>query len=190
MRSPAWPERLLIAIGCGCVMAAGIQLVDAASFQQAAGQILERRLATPPPAPSTDGPPAPIAAADDGMVGRLEIPRLRMSAVVMEGEDDATLARAVGHVGGTALPWETGNAVLAGHRDTFFRPLRHLQKGDTIRMTTTRGTFEYRVISTEVVDPRDLSVLAPTADRSLTLITCYPFVYVGHAPQRFIVHAR
>jgi sortase A len=123
-------------------------------------------------------------------VGRLEIPRLHLSVMVMEGDDDATLARAVGHVPGTALPWETGNAVMAGHRDTFFRPLKNLRSGDEVRVTTPRGAFSYRVVRTEIIDPEDVSVLAPTPNRSLTLVTCYPFAYVGPAPQRFIVQAR
>jgi sortase A len=110
--------------------------------------------------------------------------------IVMDGDDDATLARAVGHVRGTPLPWESGNVVLAGHRDTFFRPLRNIRDGDEIRMTTARGTFDYRVTRTEIVEPDNVSVLAPTPTRSLTLVTCYPFVYVGHAPQRFIIHAQ
>jgi sortase A len=110
--------------------------------------------------------------------------------MVLEGDDDTTLARAAGHVRGTALPWESGNAVLAGHRDTFFRPLKNLQQGDEIRMTTTRGTFTYRVARLEIVAPDDMSVLAPSPIRSLTLVTCYPFAYVGPAPQRFIIHAR
>ena len=108
----------------------------------------------------------------------------------MEGDDDATLRRAVGHLPGSALPWDAGNTVMAGHRDTFFRPLKDLRDGDTIRLVTTHGTFEYQVQSTEIVAPDDVAVLAPTATRSLTLITCYPFVYVGHAPQRFVIHAR
>ena len=110
--------------------------------------------------------------------------------MVVEGDDDATLAIAIGHLPGTALPWQSGNAVLAGHRDTFFRLLKDLRQGDLIRMTTTRGTFDYQVVRTEIVEPDDISALAPTSDRALTLVTCYPFVYVGRAPQRFIVHAK
>jgi sortase A len=163
--------------------------MEAASFQQTAGQALERELTGRPSPQLTSDALAPVPPIDAGLIGRLEIPRLRMSVVVMEGDDDPTLARAVGHVPGTALPWDPGNTVLAGHRDTFFRPLRNLRDGDEIRVTTTRGTFDYRVISTEIVEPDDVSVLAPTASRSLTLVTCYPFVYVGQAPQRFIIHA-
>ena len=190
MRSPNWLERSLIAIGCGCLTAFGISLVEAASFQQTAAQTLERELIASVP-PEVSGPDvAAVPAIEDGLVGRLEIPRLQVSVIVMEGDDDATLARAVGHMRGTALPWVSGNAVMVGHRDTFFRPLKNLRAGDEIRMTTARGTFDYTVIRTEIVEPDDVSVLAPTPTRSLTLVTCYPFVYVGRAPQRFIVHAR
>ena len=180
MRSLNWLGRILIAIGCGCLVVVGIGFVEAASFQKTAGEAFARQLTSP----------APEVSADTSVIGRLEIPRLGVSVMVLEGEDDATLARAVGHVGGTALPWERGNTALAGHRDTFFRPLRNLRKGDAIRMTTARGTFDYTVISTNIVEPTDLSVLAPTPTRALTLVTCYPFVYVGRAPQRFIVHAQ
>ena len=175
--------------GVVCVTTAGVRLVKAASFQQTAGQVLERQLVTPAPAMAgRDGEPPP--AVEDGLVGRLEIPRLGVSVIVMKGEDEGTLARAVGHLGGTAFPWESGNVGLAGHRDTFFRPLRHIREGDAIRITTAHGTFDYRVASTEIVDPSNVSVLAPTSHRSLTLVTCYPFFYVGPAPKRFIVHAR
>jgi sortase A len=206
MQALNWLQRLLIAIGCGCLTASGIRMVEAASFQETATVALERQLHMPAPAEPADdpvqasedriAPPAPIgddsvaAPTDVGLVGLLEIPRLQLSVVVMEGDDDRTLARAVGHLPGTALPWQSGNTVMAGHRDTFFRPLRDLRAGDEIRVTTTRGLFDYHVLSTEIVAPDDVSALAPTPDRSLTLVTCYPFVYVGRAPQRFIVRAR
>jgi sortase A len=200
MRLSSWLERLLIVIGCGCLVAVGMRLVGAASFQKTAAQTFERELAVaqsvtrelvapePPELSGTEG--APDVPVVRGLIGRLEIPRLDVSVIVMEGDDNRTLARAVGHLPDTALPWELGNAVLAGHRDTFFRPLKNVREGDEIRMTTTRGTFDYRVFRTEIVEPDDLSVLAPTPVRSLTLVTCYPFTYVGSAPQRFIIHAR
>jgi sortase A len=100
------------------------------------------------------------------------------------------LRRAVGHVPQTALPGQWGNIVLAGHRDTFFRPLRKIQAGDAIALKTPAGNFEYRVESTAVTAPTDVQLLKPTEDRSLTLVTCYPFYYVGPAPKRFIVRAR
>lgn len=190
MRVSAWFERLLIVIGCGCLVAVGMSLGHAAAFQKTAAQALERELMAPTPLEvSSDGTAAAMPIVH-GLIGRLEIPRLDVSVMVMEGDDAVTLARAVGHLPDTSLPWETGHAVLAGHRDTFFRPLKHVREGDAIRMTTVYGTFEYRVIRTQIVEPDDLSVLAPTPGRSLTLVTCYPFAYVGSAPQRFIIHAQ
>jgi sortase A len=130
-----------------------------------------------------EGPPR-------SLVGRIEIPRLGMSAIVREGVDDSTLRRAVGHVPQTALPGESGNAALAAHRDTFFRPLKDVRKGDRITVKTLDGVHEYRVTETRVVTPDDVSVLAPTMNRTLTLVTCYPFNFVGTAPKRFIVRAQ
>jgi sortase A len=124
-----------------------------------------------------------------GIVGRLEIPRLGMSVVVFEGTDTNTLELGAGHWSGSALPGEMGNLVLAAHRDTFFRGLRNIRRDDVVHITTTEGTQRYLVDSTRIVNPSDVEVLAPTSKPSLTLITCYPFEYFGHAPQRFIVRA-
>jgi sortase A len=112
-----------------------------------------------------------------------------MSVMVREGANERTLSRAVGHIPGTALPGAWGNVALAGHRDTFFRPLRNIQKDDVINIQTEQGTFTYRVESTQIVGPRDVGVLKATGGETLTLVTCYPFYYVGSAPKRFIVHA-
>lgn len=122
-------------------------------------------------------------------IGRLEIPRLRLSAITREGADAATLRRAVGHVPSTALPGQAGNAAFAGHRDTFFRKLRDVRKGDEIVFTTAAGTHRYVVNELRVVQPSDVSVLEPTNSPVLTLVTCYPFNYIGSAPERFIVRA-
>ena len=181
--SRKWLEAAFILTGSGCLASVGMSLVDAAHFQRATAQTLDREL-------TTRAQHALPEAVDPRLIGRLEIPRLEVSLIVMEGDDEATLAVAAGHVPGTAFPWESSNAVIAGHRDTFFRPLRGIREGDEIRMTTALGTFDYRVIGTEVVEPDDVSVLAPTPTKSLTLVTCYPFVYVGAAPRRFIVHAQ
>ena len=113
-----------------------------------------------------------------------------MSAIVREGDDAETLSIAVGHIPGTARPGERGNVALAGHRDSFFRALRDIRVNDTVRFRTTGGEFEYRVDSTEVVEPGETRVLTSTGDSVLTLVTCYPFGWIGHAPRRFIVHAR
>lgn len=135
-------------------------------------------------------PVASVAAPEKhGVVGRLGIPRLGVSVMVVEGADDSDLKRAVGHIPGTALPWESGNIGLAGHRDTFFRPLRSIHRDDTITLSTLHGAYRYRVLSTNVVRPEDIQVLYPTGRDSLTLVTCFPFDYIGSAPKRFIVRA-
>jgi len=112
-----------------------------------------------------------------------------MSAIVLEGSDSLTLRRGIGRIPETADPGQVGNVVLSGHRDTFFRPLRNVRRGDRIMLTTPSGKFRYRVDWTSVVDPQDTAVLKPTPRESLTLVTCYPFRYVGPAPERFIVRA-
>jgi len=138
-----------------------------------------------PGAPNTAAtPPAPRS-----VIGRLSIPRLNLAVMVREGADEGTLRRAVGHIPGTALPGTIGNVGLAGHRDTFFRALRNIQADDTIELQTTAGTYRYLVKSTRIVTPRDVSVLAASGGETLTLVTCYPFYYVGSAPKRFIVRA-
>ncbi|MGB8541883.1 MAG: VWA domain-containing protein [Candidatus Acidiferrales bacterium] len=124
------------------------------------------------------------------VLGRLEIPRLNISAVIVEGSDDESLKLGPGHVPGTALPGEPGNVAIAGHRNTHFLPLKHVQAGDKISVTTPRGNMEYAVQYVEIVSPDDVDPINPTPDSELTLITCYPFFYVGSAPERFIVHAK
>jgi sortase A len=126
---------------------------------------------------------------EKSVVGMLAIPRLGLSTIVIEGVSETDLALAPGHIPGTSLPGEPGNVAVAGHRDTSFRPLRFIRKGDAITLTTLGGEYSYRVVSTEVVEPRDVQVLYPTKNDVLTLVTCYPFRFVGHAPQRFIVRA-
>jgi sortase A len=109
--------------------------------------------------------------------------------MIEEGDDGRTLRRAVGHLPGTVLPGQQGNVVIAGHRDTFFRPLRNIHKGDEITLTTLDGSYRYRVDFTEVLAPQDTEVLDNSAGAILTLVTCYPFYFVGPAPKRFIVRA-
>jgi len=123
------------------------------------------------------------------LLGRLRISRLKVAVMVREGASESTLRRAVGHIPGTALPGAIGNIGLAGHRDTFFRPLAKVRKSDTIEFETDEGTYRYVVTSTEIVSPRDVEVLKASAGKTLTLVTCYPFYFVGSAPKRFIVHA-
>jgi sortase A len=129
-------------------------------------------------------PPLP-----DTLLGRLRIPRLHLAAMVREGAGSGTLRSAIGHIPSTALPGKMGNVGLAGHRDTFFRALRNIEQADTIDFETESGTYRYAVESTQIVGPRDVSVLKASGGRTLTLVTCYPFYYVGSAPKRFIVRA-
>jgi sortase A len=166
-------------------------LVDASLYQarearQFASELRmrERSTATPP------GPSAAVAVLQNGgIVGRLEIPRLGVSVMVVEGVSEGALKGAVGHIPGTALPDEGSNVGIAGHRDTFFRPLRSIRRNDTITLATLQGVYRYRVLATDVVRPEDIQVLYPTGRDLLTLVTCFPFDYVGPAPKRFIVQA-
>jgi sortase A len=131
----------------------------------------------------------PSIAATRGLIGRIEIPRLGLSVMVIEGIDRRTLRRAAGHIPGTALPGQPGNVGISAHRDSYFRPLRKIKPNDIITFTTLLGDYRYRVLSTKVVKAQDVAVLAPSANQILTLVTCYPFYFVGPAPNRFIVRA-
>jgi sortase A len=110
--------------------------------------------------------------------------------MVREGQDAKTLRRAIGHIPATALPGQPGNVAIAGHRDTFFRHLGDLRTGDSIGFSTMDGDFAYEVESLSVVGPEDVEVLAPSQEKVLTMVTCYPFFYIGNAPKRFIVRAK
>jgi sortase A len=123
-------------------------------------------------------------------LGRLELPRLGISVMVLQGAEEATLIAGAGHVPGTPAPGVLGNVVIAAHRDTFFRKLGGVRAGDRIRIATPAQTYDYVVDSTEIVDPEDTRVMESRAQAELTLITCYPFHFIGAAPQRFVVHAR
>ena len=128
--------------------------------------------------------------ADGDAIGEIQIPRLGLKAIVVQGDSPASLRRAVGHLSRSPLPGEWGNVALAGHRDTFFRPLRNIRMGDEIGFKTPERDFKYRVESIEVVGPTELRVLESSTGHDLTLLTCFPFRYVGPAPKRFVVHAR
>lgn len=131
---------------------------------------------------------APVVA-DPAALGRIEIPRIGVSAIVKIGSDEQTLSRAVGLVPQSARPGQIGNVVLAGHRDTFFRPLRDIQVNDRIRVRVPPETYEYKVESVMVVAPEDTDVLRSKGKEELTLVTCFPFRFVGPSPDRFIVSA-
>lgn len=186
-------ERLLFVVGVGALCWVFAGQIHAAREQAALSRELEaaRRNAA---AQATEVARAktaepPTALTPRALIGRIEVPRLRLSALAREGVDVRTLRGSVGHVPGTALPGNPGNAAFAAHRDTFFRPLAGIRKDDTVVVTTPDGVHRYRVFATRVVDPSEVSVLRSGQLSQLTLVTCYPFDYVGNAPKRFIVHA-
>jgi sortase A len=178
-------ERLLLLVALAAFGYVAGTMGGAALYQDYESRQLDEVLrGARPPAPAN----APVATRR--VLGRLEIPSLGVSTIVREGEDARTLQLAVGHIAGTSLPGAGGNMGLAGHRDTFFRRLREINPGDVIRLVAVEGTYTYVVEGTQIVDPDDLWVLDPTPEPSLTLVTCYPFTYIGTAPERFIVRAR
>ena len=139
---------------------------------------------------ATPGPSSSAHKADPNLIGRLVVPRLKLSVMVRNGIDPKTLRRAAGRIPGTARPGESGNLGIAGHRDSFFRGLRDVRKEDRIRLTTLDASYEYKVDSVQIVRPQDVSVLKDPGHAALTLVTCWPFEYIGNAPKRYIVHAR
>lgn len=185
-----WIERGLVAVGAACLLWVGATSLSAVVYQVEQSASLER-LGKSLDQPEADRSPSVVNTMPEARapIGRLEIPRIGLSAMVAEGDDEKTLKVAIGHLPDTPLPWQVGNSALAGHRDSFFRPLRHIQVGDDIRLATAHGTLRYRVTRHTVVDPEDLWVLDPSPTAALTLITCYPFDFVGPAPRRFVVHA-
>ncbi|MGB2620731.1 MAG: class D sortase [Candidatus Acidiferrum sp.] len=171
---------LFFAFGILALGYAGIVFADSHIYQDVEAQKFERTTASP----------VPHALAQGDMMGEIQVPRLGINAIVIQGDSAADLRRAVGHLSSSALPGDWGNVALAGHRDTFFRPLRDIRVGDEIKFKTSEHTFEYRVDSIEVVGPGDIGVLKATTGHYLTLLTCFPFHYIGPAPKRFVVRAR
>ena len=181
---------LLISRLARVLLAAGVLALACAAFVAIDAWVYQRQMRVQLAQPAPSGLAVPVPLADGEPIGRILIPRLGIAVVFVQGESDAILRRAVGHLTDTALPGVTGNVVLAGHRDTFFRPLKDVRVGDAITITTRAGAFSYVVESAFVVTPADVHVLDATGGRTLTLITCFPFYYVGPAPDRFIVRAR
>jgi sortase A len=191
-----WSQYGLVICAVAMLGYCAFVVVDTRVFQERESRALQRLLedqqatdADSPQARLLRPPKIPPAVAASGLIGRIEIARLSLSVMVIEGDDGKTLRRAAGHVPGTALPGQFGNVGIAAHRDTFFRPLRNIQMDDVITLTTLQGVYHYRVVSTKVVSPRDVEVLNSTDGEVLTLVTCYPFYFVGAAPNRFIVRA-
>jgi len=185
--------RALILAGALALICWGYLFMEERRFQRAAGNLLEQKMlhASGVLGRGDTSRNQILAKPRPGdIVGRIEIPCIHVSVIVLEGSDSRILRVAAGHVPGTALPGTIGNVGIAAHRDTFFRPLSEIRPNDMITLTSLHGIFRYRVDSMEIVDPNDVQVLHRTKDAELTLVTCYPFYYVGSAPKRFIVHAR
>lgn len=182
---------LLIVVGMLCLGAVALQTVEARRFQDQQATAFARATAIAAAAKPAPERARHVARLETGaLIGMLDVPRLQLSTPVVEGDDDATLDKAVGHLPDTPLPWQPGNSAVAAHRDGLFRPLRHIAVGDEVVIrAASGGVLRYRVRATSIVAPDDLSVLNRRERDTLTLITCYPFAFIGHAPQRFIVHA-
>ena len=187
-RGLLWLERVLLVVAIVSLGYYSFVSAETYLYQLYENRELEAILASAPNRAPVETARRPRPARGE-MIGRVEIPRLNVSVVVRAGSDARTLQLAVGHIPGTALPGEPGNVGLAGHRDTFFRRLQNIRPDDEIRLTTPDGFYTYRVQRTVIVKPRDVWVLDRTDQPTLTLVTCYPFSYVGSAPQRFIVRA-
>lgn len=191
-RAPAlrYLERALLVAGVGLGVWCAFILVEAKRTSRLPIEPVRVTMSLPgdrnAPSPA---PPAVIAPEPGTVIGRIEVPALQLSAPVLEGSDDGTLSRGAGHIEDTPFPGEPGNIGIAGHRDTVFRPLKRAKAGDALLLTTAERVYRYRIARTLIVDPEDVYVLDPTASPTLTLVTCYPFEFIGHAPRRFIVQA-
>ncbi len=204
-RRPAWlrPVRVaLLVVGLALLSSAGYILLRARVFQIYEGRAFDytartrvegdrSESAASRPLAKSRAPRQFVALPRRGApIARIVIPSIGLDTLVLEGDDARTLTLGAGHIPGTALPGEPGNVGIAGHRDTIFRSLRHLRKNDTITLDTTAARYTYRVEALSIVPPSQNSVLATTRGRVLTLVTCYPFYFIGAAPERFIVRAQ
>ena len=182
-----WTRSFLFITGAIALSYVALILFRAKLYQESAGNTLETQI-------QAEGqhnavPPTTLAKEGD-VLGRIEIPRLGMIVAILQGTTSKTLRLGVGHIQGTALPGEPGNIGIAGHRDTYFRSLKDIRVNDQIRIKTATGLSRYEVDLVQVVAPGDIEVLAPSAKSAITLVTCYPFHFIGAAPKRFVVHAR
>jgi sortase A len=188
-----WISLILVVMGCGLLGYVGGQYwymvhtqrqLEASWHAQASAKSMTNS--------AEGGGTSPVAAA--AVTGqpliRLVIPKINLEAIVVEGTSFRQLIAGPGHLTDTAMPGETGNAVITAHRDTFFRHIFDLQQGDQITVERNGRVFRYEVTGRKIVPPTDLSVVRPTPDAQLTLITCYPIYYIGPAPERLVVSSR
>jgi sortase A len=164
--------------------------LDREVYQTYQGWLFDHQAASDDKSTPVPQPRSAKRRAAGSAIGRISIPRLHLTAMVEEGTDNATLRQAVGHIPSTVLPGQRGNVAISGHRDSFFRGLEDLRKNDEVEFSTPKGTFRYEIESLVVVEPQNTSVLASSAENTLTIVTCYPFHYIGSAPKRFVARAR
>jgi sortase A len=181
-----WIQRLLFITGTLLLGYVGFTLLETRLYQVSAKRSLENEIRDEKERPQAQSKP-PVRKGD--VLGRMDIPRLGMSVAVLQGTSSRVLRLGIGHIAGTPLPGEDGNIGIAGHRDTFFRGLKDIRKNDEIQLQTASGLSRYTVDWAKVVANDDQSVLAPSNESALTLVTCYPFYFVGPAPKRFVVRA-
>jgi sortase A len=181
---------IFLALAIGLLGVYMYSFLDREFYQTYQGWLFDHQAASDDK--STPGPQSRSAKhrAAGSAIGRISIPRLHLTAMVEEGTDNATLRQAVGHIPSTVLPGQRGNVAISGHRDSFFRGLEDLRKNDEVEFSTPKGTFRYEIESLVVVEPQNTSVLASSAENTLTIVTCYPFHYIGSAPKRFVARAR
>lgn len=188
------PFRLELCAWCASIVCASVLLfhhVEARGAQKAASRFNSVHVSesgTASAAALSETRQSKNLASADGVIGRLDVPDLHLSVPILDDYDPSSLRRGVGRMGGTARLGGLGNLVLAGHRDTYFRPLRHVHQGLSMRVVTASATYVYIVDSTSIVSPEEVSVLDIGDRPEMTLITCYPFDFIGAAPKRFIVH--
>ena len=183
----SWTRQLLVLGGLMALTYVAYALFNARLYQQQANDTLDQEL-------QGGGNLADSRLSgqvkEGDLLGRIEIPRIDVSVAILQGTKSETLQLGVGHIQGTPLPGEGGNVGIAGHRDSWFRSLKDIQTGDDIQIETPAGLSQYRVDWVQIVAPGDMGVLASSTEAAVTLVTCYPFYYVGPAPERFVVHAR
>ena len=181
-----WTRNSLLLCGVLALAYVGLMWLHARNYQEVATETLSDQTHA---AEQSDVRPSASAAKEGDVLGRIEIPRVGMMVAILEGTTSRTLGVGVGHIAGTALPGEPGNIGIAGHRDTYFRALKGIQLDDEIRIHTAMGLSLYKVDKVQIVAPDYIHVIAPSEASAITLVTCYPFYFIGGAPKRFIVHA-
>jgi sortase A len=182
-------QRLFLSFGLALLAYAGGSIAYAGIYQRYQSWAFEEQRTTALTTNKAVDLDEAVELHEGQLVGKLQIPQVGISVMVLQGVEEQALLTGAGHVPGTPSPGSTGNVVIAAHRDTFFRKLESILPGNRIQLTTIQRTYEYVVQSTEIVAPEDTRVMESRAISELTLITCYPFYYVGSAPKRFVVHA-